>query len=77
MTKLSSFLDTLEPHDQVMAEKGFLIYEQLATRRCSLAIPPGERGSAQMTPAMVEKNKKIANTRIIVEQVIRKSASKS
>lgn len=72
VTRLSGFLDTLEPYDQVMADKGFLIYDELATRLCSLAIPPGKRGNAQMTPAQVAKNKKIANARIIVEQVIRK-----
>ena len=72
VTKLSGFLDTLEPYDQVMADKGFLIYDELATRHCSLAIPPGKRGNAQMTPAQVSNNKRIANARIIVEQVIRK-----
>jgi len=72
VTNLSGYYDTLEPYDQVMADKGFLIHEELAKHNCSLAIPPGKRGNAQMTPAQVASNKRIANVRIIVEQVIRR-----
>ena len=69
VTKLSGFLATLGPYDQVVADKGFLIFNKLATRLCFLAIPPGKRGNTQMTPAQVAKNKVIVE-QVIVKQVI-------
>ena len=38
----------------------------------NLHLPPGLRGQIQMPSVAVEKTKKIANLRILVEQVIRR-----
>ena len=61
-----------EPHDEVMADRGFTIGEDLLLRHCKLHIPPGKRGQEQFTKAEVHKTKKIANLRIYVEQAIRR-----
>lgn len=55
-----------------MADKGFNIYDECAARMISLHIPPGKRGTSQMLPAQLVKTKRIANLRILVEQVIRR-----
>ena len=54
----------------IMADKGFNISEECAERHISLYVPPGKRGKSQMTSAAVKKTKRIANHRILIEQVI-------
>ena len=41
-------------------------------RMINFSVPPGCRGSVQMTPSQIKKTKEIANLRILVEQVIRR-----
>ena len=72
LTNDCSYLDMLDPYDQIMADKGFLIYDECAARSVSLHVPPGKRGIAQMLPCQLSKTKRIANLRILVEQVIRR-----
>ncbi|XP_020912997.1 uncharacterized protein LOC110250723 [Exaiptasia diaphana] len=72
VTKECSFYDTLEPYDEVMADRGFTITEDLLLRNARLHIPPGKRGQEQFTKAEVKKTKAIANLRIFVEQAIRR-----
>lgn len=72
LTRVSSFYDICEPYDEVMADRGFTIGEDLLLRHCKLHIPPGKRGQEQFTKAEVNKTKKIANLRIYVEQAIRR-----
>ena len=72
LTNDCGFLDLLEPYDMIMADKGFNISDELAARSVSLHIPPGKRGTAQMLLPNVTKTKRIANIRILVEQVIRR-----
>ncbi|XP_020900620.1 uncharacterized protein LOC110239252 [Exaiptasia diaphana] len=67
-----SFYDILERRDEVMADRGFTITEDLLIRNCRLHIPPGKRGQEQFTKAEVAKTKEIANLRIYVEQAIRR-----
>ena len=71
LTRESSFYNILEPYDEVMADRGFTIAEDLLLRKMKLHIPPGRRGQEQFTKADVKKTKTIANLRIIVEQAIR------
>ena len=66
------FLDMLEPYDLLQADKGFNIQDECASRRITLHIPPGKRGQTQMSCAAVKKTGRIANLRILVEQVIRR-----
>ena len=44
----SGFYNFLEPYDQVMADRGFKIKDDLAAYQSTLAIPPSVRTSMQM-----------------------------
>lgn len=72
ITMDSGILDQCDPYNMVQADKGFCIRDECAARFLSLHIPPGLRGQAQMSTVAVGKTKKIANLRILVEQVIRR-----
>lgn len=72
LTRNCGFLDLVEPYDSVMADKGFQIREDLLLRRAEFHIPPGRRGSEQMSKADVRKTQEIANRRIYVEMAIRR-----
>ena len=62
----------LRPGDQVMADRGFKIQEELAIYQCSLAIHPSKHRDLQMTSTAVKDTSKIANVRIYVEQAIKR-----
>ena len=66
----SKFLRMLEPFDQVMADRGFKIRDDLAMHQASLAIPPSAAKDQQMLGDDVAETSKIANVRIYVEQAI-------
>ena len=72
LTNRSGFLDFVPPYSQIMYDKGFNLSDECASHFITVSVPPGRRGSAQMTPAEIVKTKKIANMRILVEQVIRR-----
>ncbi|XP_031358904.1 uncharacterized protein LOC116182512 isoform X1 [Photinus pyralis] len=64
-------LQLLEPGDSVMADKGYVIRDELEARGVALNIPPFlASDSKQFSPADVEKTKEIASLRIHVERVI-------
>ena len=66
----SDFYDKLEFGDEIMADRGFQIREELLLRYCSLVVPPGARAKAPMTHSECSKTKTVANLRIHVERVI-------
>ena len=66
----SGFYDLLERDDEIMADRGFQIKEELLLRFCSLTVPPGARTKTQMTSSECSKTKHIANWRIHVERAI-------
>ena len=70
IVKDSGFLNYLVPYDEVMADRGFRIGEELMLRMVSLCIPPGKAVLMQMVPADVRKTSSIANVTIYVEQAI-------
>lgn len=72
ITALSGILDLLEPNDQVMADKGFLIADLLDKKQGSLIIPPflGEKG--KFSAREVAQTHEIARLRIHVERAIRR-----
>lgn len=72
ITLNSKFLDKLDAYDVIQADKGFNIQADCDARLVTLHIPPGKRGMAQMPIALVNKTKRVANLRILVEQVIRR-----
>ena len=75
IVKESNFLDTCPRYSYIMADKGFSIQDDCAARNVGLYIPPGKRGAHQMLPAEIKKTKRIANLRILIEQVIRQVRS--
>ena len=66
----SGFLDLLDRDDQIMADRGFQIREELMMKFCTLIVPPGARAKSQFTEAEVKKTKEVANLRIHVERAI-------
>ena len=69
ITKISGILPLLEPGNEVMADKGFLIEDLLSDVGAKLIIPPFKH-SAQFTREETEKTQAIARLRIVVERVI-------
>jgi len=63
-------LNLIEPYDEVMADRGFKIKEDLMMSMATLCIPPSCAPSMQMLPSDVRKTSNIANVRIYVEQAI-------
>ena len=56
ITKASGVLDLLEPGDQVMVDKGFLIQEELAAIGCSFVIPNFLAAKGQCSVDEVSEN---------------------
>ena len=66
----SPFYNLLEPGDEVMADRGFQIKEDLLYHRCTLSVPPGARVKSQFSTDQCTMTKEIANLRIHVERAI-------
>ena len=66
----SGFLNLIEPYDEVMADRGFKIREDLMIHMATLCIPPSWASSIQLLPRDVRETSNIANVRIYVEQAI-------
>lgn len=70
VTNHSKMLDNLRTGDIVMADRGFLVEDEVRIRNCSMAMPAFTKGKAQLDPLDVEETRSIANLRIHVERVI-------
>ena len=66
----SGFLNMIEPYDEVMADRGFKIREDLMMHMATLCIPPSCASSMQLLPHDARETSNIANVRIYVEQAI-------
>ena len=66
----SGFLKMIEPYDEIMADRGFKIREDLMMHMATLCIPPSCASSMQLLPRDVRETSNIANVRIYVEQAI-------
>jgi hypothetical protein len=72
VTKVSGFLDILQPDDIVVADKGFLVFALIAKAGAKLVIPPKRKaGQAQLSASQCLTNAVIARTRIHVERAFR------
>ena len=58
ITRDSGFYNLLEIDDEVMANKGFQIQEDLLLHFCRLVVPPGANMKSQMTKSEVKKKRK-------------------
>ena len=72
ITQECNFLDEIPAHCSIMADKGFNLSDECTARNIHFIIPPGKRGSSQMSPSSISKTSSIAQVRILVEQVIRR-----
>ena len=70
ITIKSGFLDLIENGDQVLADRGFTIAEELAYKGGILVIPAFTKGKKQLQPREVDTSRQIANVRIHIERVI-------
>ena len=70
LTRCCGYLDMMEPYSEIMVDKGFNITVECAARRIYISVPPGKRGQSQMLTNDIEQTHKVANVRILVEQVI-------
>lgn len=70
ITNKCTFLDKLVVGDVVMADRGFLIEEELKGRGVELNIPAFTKGKAQLDALDIEDTRNIANVRIHVERII-------
>ena len=68
--KYSNFYNLLEAGDELMADRGFQIKEDLLLYYCSLSVPPGARIKARFTMSECEKTKEVANLRLRIERAI-------
>lgn len=75
ITKHSGFLDYLLPGDEVMADRGFTISEDLCARRVKLNIPSFMKGRSQLSEHEVIDTRRIASNRIHVERAIMRMKS--
>ena len=64
------FLDWIERGDQILADRGFTVMEEVATMGGILEYPSFTKGKAQMSGGEVCYSRKTANVRIHVERVI-------
>lgn len=70
VTTDSGLLSHLQEGDLVLADRGFLIHDELKTVGAVLKIPVFTKGKEQLHPLEVESTRKIANVRIHVERII-------
>ena len=70
ITQQSGFLDLSEYGDLVLADRGFLIEEELASRGARLTIPSSRKGKNQLSMRQVEMSRRLARVRIHVERMM-------
>lgn len=70
ITIQSGFLTKLQPGDQVLADRGFLLHEEFFHRGIQLITPAFTKGRTQLLPNEVELSRRISSSRIIVERAI-------
>ncbi|XP_068723262.1 uncharacterized protein [Montipora capricornis] len=73
IVKNSSFVDLLDQHDLIMADRGFDIQDLMAKKKVTLFIPPKRQSkSEQFSKEDCFETMRIANLRIHVERAIRR-----
>lgn len=76
ITENCGILDMIKEEDVIMADRGFLIQEQIIKRKAKFIIPSFKNGKQQLQPLEIERNREIASLRIHVERVIGNLRSK-
>lgn len=70
ITMESGFLDKVTNGDCIMADRGFLIEDELNERGAVLKIPRFTKGKDQLSAKEVDESRQLAHVRIHVERVI-------
>uniref|UniRef100_A0A8C6UET7 DDE Tnp4 domain-containing protein n=1 Tax=Neogobius melanostomus TaxID=47308 RepID=A0A8C6UET7_9GOBI len=70
ITMESGFVKLLEPRDEVLADRGFLIRDELAAHGATLRIPHFTKGKKQLSANEVDTSRQLSRVRIHVERVI-------
>ena len=70
ITQKCGFLDKIEYGDDVMADRGFTIADDLAIRGAKVLIPAYTKGKSQLSKEEVETTRQLARVRIHVERII-------
>ena len=70
ITQKCGFLDKIQYDDDVMADRGFNIADDLAVCGARLLMPAFTRGKNQLSQVEVERSRRLARVRIHVERVI-------
>lgn len=70
ITLESGFLDLLEPRDEILAERGFLIRDELDAYGATLHVPSFTKGKSQLPACEVDSSRQLVRVRIHVERVI-------
>ena len=68
IVKRSGLLEVLQPGDEIMADKGFLIQDELVSVGATLVMPKFLKNRKQFTKEEAEDNKKAACLRVHVER---------
>lgn len=63
-------MDKLEEGDQVLADRGFLLYEEFYENNVQLITPSFTKNKKQLAADEVTTSRRISSTRIIVERAI-------
>jgi hypothetical protein len=66
----SGYLDFIQHGDIVLADRGFLIADEIASRGARLVMPAFQRGKEQLSAREVEISRKVAHVRIHVERAM-------
>ena len=72
ITLKSGYTDKLSHGDEVLADRGFLVSQELAAIGVTLRMPSFTRGKKQLSAMEVHMSKHLSNVRIHVERVIGK-----
>ena len=70
ITIKSGFLELIETGDQILADRGFTVEQEVATKGGILEIPSFTKGKSQLSAGEVDVSRQIANVRIHIERVI-------
>ena len=70
ITIKSGLLDYIENGDQVLADRGFTVVEEVATHGGILEFPSFTKGKSQLTADETDFSRKVSNVRIHIERVI-------
>ena len=68
ITASESELEILQPGDEIMADKGFLIKDELASVGATLVLPKFLQGKKLFNKEEAAHNKKVASLRVPVER---------